>query len=116
MRLKISAIGFKENPLPDPVLSFIPKRKFCTIYNIIIDSYSNFRLKGPILGGLFMASILRFENNLRAGVHNLGEGLILDFYGTPSKTRKLAYKNSFNNVLGEPSAGALCGHSQMCRK
>ena len=28
MRLKISAVGFKENPLPDPVLCVVLKSKF----------------------------------------------------------------------------------------
>ena len=44
---------------------------------------------------------------LRAGASNMGESLILTFTGTPSKTRKPAYKNSFDNMLGYPAHFAV---------
>ena len=48
-----------------------------------------------------MESILRFKNNgpiFEGRAYEMGEGLIiLEFYGTSSKTRKLAYENSFES-------------------
>ena len=45
---------------------------------------------------------------MRAGAYEMGEGLIvLELYGTPSKTRKPAYENSFENMLGDPAHFAV---------
>ena len=44
---------------------------------------------------------------LRAGAYKMGEGFILEFYGTPSKIRKSAYKNSLDNMLGDPANFAV---------
>ena len=44
---------------------------------------------------------------MRAGAYKMGESPILEFYGTPSKMRKPAYKNSLNNMLGDPANFAV---------
>ena len=52
-----------------------------------------------------MESILRFKNKgpiFEGRAYKMGEGLIFEFYGTPSiKIRKPTYKNSLDNMLGD---------------